>query len=111
MCTRGLAWSTATAMASVSLSSRPSMTAGGHGNTYSVRVPRDLPQRTFGECQTAFGRDHGATVLAMRTGEELLVSPAWDTPVPEGATLYYVASQRLDEARLGRSPHAERRGQ
>jgi Trk K+ transport system NAD-binding subunit len=87
------------------------MTAGGHGNTYSLRVPRDLPQRTFGECQTAFGRDHGATVLAMRTGEELLVSPAWDTPVPEGATLYYVASRRLDEARLGRSPHAERRGQ
>src|SRR3712207_6854309 len=28
------------------------MTAGGHGNTYSLRVPRGLPHRTFGECQT-----------------------------------------------------------
>ncbi len=87
------------------------MTAGGHGNTYSVRVPRGLPYRTFGECQTAFGRDHGATVLAVRTGEGLQVSPAWDTPVPEGATLYYVAGRRLDAGRLGRSPRAEQRGQ
>jgi voltage-gated potassium channel len=79
------------------------MTAGGHGNTYSVRVPRGgLPHRTFGDCQTAFGRDHGATVLAMRTDDGLLVSPSWDTPVPEGATLYYVAAHRLDPARLAR---------
>ena len=79
------------------------MTAGGHGNTYSVRVPRGgLAHRTFGDCQTAFGRDHGATVLALRTDDGLLVSPSWDTPVPEGATLYYVASRRLDPAQLAR---------
>ncbi|MGY1699793.1 ion channel [Geodermatophilus sp. SYSU D00766] len=78
------------------------MTAGGHGNTYSVRVPAGLPHRTFGECQTAFGRDHAATVLALRTGEGLQVSPSWDTPVPEGATLYYVAEHRLDPAGLVR---------
>ncbi|WP_448640307.1 ion channel [Geodermatophilus sp. URMC 63] len=76
------------------------MTAGGHGNTYSLRVPRGLPHRTFGECQTAFGRDHGATVLALRTEAGLQVSPRWDTPVPEGATLYYVAGERLDPALL-----------
>ncbi len=76
------------------------MTAGGHGNTYSVRVPRGLPHRTFGDCQTAFGRDHGATVLALRTDGGLLVSPSWDTPVPEGAVLYYVAGRRLDPAAL-----------
>ena len=76
------------------------MTAGGHGNTYSVRVPRGLPHRTFGDCQTAFGRDHGATVLALRTDGGLLVSPSWDTPVPEGAVLYYVAGRRLDPATL-----------
>ena len=76
------------------------MTAGGHGNTYSVRVPAGCPHGSFGDFQTAFGRDHGATVLAMRSGDGLLVSPAWDTPVPEGATLYYVAASRLDPARL-----------
>ncbi|MGY1829227.1 NAD-binding protein [Geodermatophilus sp. SYSU D01180] len=87
------------------------MTAGGHGNTYSLRVPAGAPPRAFGEWQTALGRDHGATVLAVRTADDLRVSPAWDTPVPEGATLYYVAAQRLDVTRLDRSPHAERGGQ
>ncbi|MGY1607754.1 MULTISPECIES: ion channel [unclassified Geodermatophilus] len=76
------------------------MTAGGHGNTYSVRVPAGLSHRAFGDWQTAFGRDHGATVLALRTTDGLVVSPSWDTPVPEGATLYYVAAHRLDPARL-----------
>jgi voltage-gated potassium channel len=76
------------------------MTAGGHGNTYSVRVPGGLPYATFGDCQTAFGRDHGATVLAVRTDGGLQVSPRWDTPVPEGATLYYVADARIDPALL-----------
>ncbi|MGY1688196.1 NAD-binding protein [Geodermatophilus sp. SYSU D00867] len=87
------------------------MTAGGHGNTYSLRVPAGARPRTFGEWQTALGRDHGATVLALRTAEDLRVSPAWDTPVPQGATLYYVAAQRLDVTRLDRSPHADRGGQ
>jgi voltage-gated potassium channel len=77
------------------------MTSGGHGNTYSTRVPEGFAQRTFGDCQTWFGRTFGATVLALRSdGGPLVVSPGWDTPVPEGATLYYVAGQRIDAARL-----------
>jgi hypothetical protein len=44
------------------------MTSGGHGNTYSTRLPGGFPHRTFGECQTWFGRTFGATVLALRTG-------------------------------------------
>jgi len=40
-------------------------------------------------------------VLALRSdGGSLVVSPGWDTPVPEGTTLYYVAGQRIDTARL-----------
>ncbi|TFV56250.1 ion transporter [Geodermatophilus sp. DF01-2] len=77
------------------------MTSGGHGNTYSTRLPAGFPHRTFGDCQTWFGRTFGATVLALRGGgEPLVVSPAWDTPVPEGATLYYVAGRRIEPARL-----------
>ena len=77
------------------------MTSGGHGNTYSARVPGDFAQRTFGDCQTWFGRTFGATVLALRTdGGPLVVSPTWDTAVPEGATLYYVAGRRIEPARL-----------
>ncbi|SNS42344.1 voltage-gated potassium channel [Geodermatophilus pulveris] len=75
------------------------MTSGGHGNTYSARVPTGFAQRTFGDCQTWFGRTFGATVIALRT-DRLVVSPGWDTPVPEGATLYYVASRRIEAARL-----------
>jgi voltage-gated potassium channel len=76
------------------------MTAGGHGNTYSVPVPAGCPHRSFGDFQTTFGREHGATVLAVRTADGLQVSPPWETPVPEGATLYYVAASRLDPTRL-----------
>ena len=77
------------------------MTSGGHGNTYSTRVPAGFPHRTFGECQTWFGRTFGATVLALRSdGGALVVSPGWDSPVAEGATLYYVAGQRIDAAAL-----------
>ena len=76
------------------------MTSGGHGNTYSVRVPAAFPHRSFGECQTHFGRTYGAIVLALRAGDGLVVSPPWETPVQEGTTLYYVAGQRIDDARL-----------
>ena len=75
------------------------MSSGGHGNTYSTRVPAGFGHSTFGECQTWFGRTHGATVLAVRDGDGLVVSPGWDRPVPAGATLYYVAAERLDVAR------------
>ena len=75
------------------------MTSGGHGNTYSMRVPAGFPHPTFGDCQTWFGRTHGATVLAVRDTSGLAVSPPWDRPVPEGTTLYYVAGERIDAQR------------
>ena len=78
------------------------MTSGGHGNTYSTRVPAGFPHATFGDCQTWFGRTFGATVLALRTEGGLEVSPSWDAPVPEGAMLYYVAGRRIEPAQLGR---------
>jgi voltage-gated potassium channel len=76
------------------------MSSGGHGNTYSVRIPGGFPHATFGDCQTWFGRTFGATVLAMRAGDGLVVSPPWDRPVPEGSTLYYVAAERIAPDRL-----------
>ena len=76
------------------------MSSGGHGNTYSLRVPPGFPYPTFGDCQTRFGRAFRATVLAVRTGEGLLVSPAWETPLLPGATLYYVAGERIEAHRL-----------
>ncbi|HEX2075852.1 MAG TPA: ion channel [Geodermatophilus sp.] len=76
------------------------MTSGGHGNTYSMRVPAGFPHRTVGDCQTWLGRTFGATLLAVRSDGGLTVSPGWDAPVTEGATVYYVAAQRIDTARL-----------
>jgi voltage-gated potassium channel len=76
------------------------MTSGGHGNTYSTRVPAGFPYATFGDCQTWFGRTFGATVLALRTEGRLVVSPGWDAPVTPGATLYYVAGRRIEPGRL-----------
>ena len=71
------------------------MSTGGHGNTYSLVVPAGFPHRTVGDAQTWLGRTHSATLLAVRTGRELAVSPPWDQPVAAGATLYYVASERI----------------
>jgi voltage-gated potassium channel len=76
------------------------MSSGGHGNTYSLRVPPGFAHATFGDCQTWFGRTHGATVLAVRDGDGLRVSPPWDRPVREGTTLYYVATERIDAQRM-----------
>src|SRR4051794_10068718 len=78
------------------------MSSGGHGNTYSMRVPAGFPHATFGDCQVHFGRTFGATVLAVRGAEGLVVSPPWQTPVPAGSTLYYVAERRIDDRRLAR---------
>jgi voltage-gated potassium channel len=74
------------------------MSSGGHGNTYSMPVPDGFPHATFGECQTWFGRTFGATVLALRAADGLVVSPPWETPVPRGSTLYYVAAERIEGA-------------
>ena len=76
------------------------MSAGGHGNTYSLKVPKSFPHTTFGDCQVHFGRALAATVVAVRTGEKLLVSPPWDQPVDAGAVLYYLARERIDPSRL-----------
>jgi voltage-gated potassium channel len=71
------------------------MSSGGHGNTYSLRLPAGHGFAAFGDCQVHLGRTFGATVLAVRSGDVLTVSPAWDTPMTEGTTLYYVARARI----------------
>jgi voltage-gated potassium channel len=76
------------------------MSSGGHGNTYSLPIPPGFRHATFGDCQTHFGRSFGATVLAVRDGDGLRVSPPWETPVSPGTTLYYVAAARIDVGRL-----------
>ena len=76
------------------------MTAGGHGNTYSLKVSRDFPHATFGDCQVRFGRAFAATLVAARKGERLVVSPPWDQPLDEDTVLYYLAAERIDASRL-----------
>jgi voltage-gated potassium channel len=76
------------------------MSAGGHGNTYSVALPPGYPYATFGDCQAHFGRTFRATLLALRTGDTLTMNPAWDAPIGPGATMYYIADQRIDSSRL-----------
>jgi voltage-gated potassium channel len=78
------------------------MSSGGHGNTYSLVVPAGFPHRTVGDAQSWLGRTFDATLLAVRAGGALTVSPPWSSPVEPGATLYYVASARIDPARLVR---------
>jgi voltage-gated potassium channel len=76
------------------------MTSGGTGNTYSLRLPRGFPHRTFGDCQVHFGRRYGATLLAVRDTSGLVISPDWDTPLDEAAVLYYLAGERIEQDRL-----------
>lgn len=82
------------------------MSGGGGGNTYSVRLPETLSGRTFGECQTHFGKAFGATVIAVGStpsgagAREVVVSPGWDAAVEPGSTLYYLADRRIDDAEL-----------
>ncbi|MDK3255796.1 potassium channel family protein [Blastococcus capsensis] len=71
------------------------MRSGGNGNTYSLTVPPGFPYATFGDCQTHFGREFRATALALRGADGPVLNPPWDTPVPVGATLYYVAEARI----------------
>ncbi|MCF6522141.1 ion channel [Streptomyces sp. JJ36] len=76
------------------------MSSAGRGNTYSVRLPESMAGRSFGACQTHFGREFGATVIAVRREDGMSVSPSWDTPLEPGTTLYYLAAGRIDGARL-----------
>lgn len=71
------------------------MSGGGHGNTYSMTLP-DGDSGTVGEIQTRFGEGFAATLLAVRSGGDLRVSPPWDADVDAGATLYYVAGERIE---------------
>jgi voltage-gated potassium channel len=76
------------------------MSVGGHGNTYSLTLPAGHGFAAFGDCQTHLGRRFGATVLAVRAGGALTVSPPWDTPLPEGTTIYYVGRARIAAGEL-----------
>ncbi|WP_410661767.1 ion channel [Amycolatopsis sp. lyj-112] len=75
------------------------MTAGGTG-TYSVTLPESLGRLSTEKCRMALGRTFGATVLASRTGEDLVVNPAWDAELSPGAVLYYVSPRRLTDAEI-----------
>jgi voltage-gated potassium channel len=70
------------------------MTPGGT-NTYSTRLPESLGPVLVHDCQTALGRRYAATLLAVRTGDDLLVSPDWRTELPAGAVVYYLSQRRL----------------
>ena len=83
------------------------MSSGGHGNTYSTTLPPGFPHGTFGACQTHFGRTFGATVIAVRDGDGLVISPQWDRAVDAGTTLYYVGSQRIADPSLGAASRAQ----
>lgn len=71
------------------------LSSQGHGSTSSLRLPVGHSFRTFGDCQVCSGDAFGATVLALRGPDGLTVSPAWDTPVPAGTTLYHVGRRRI----------------
>lgn len=70
-------------------------TAGGKG-TYSLTVPSGAATVDAGAWQSALGRSHSATILAVRTDDGIKVSPSWDLPVAPGARLFYIADERLD---------------
>lgn len=67
----------------------------GGADTHSVRLPKSLGPVPVDRCQTSLGRRCGATMLAARAGHTLLVNPSWETLLPAGSVLYYVASRRL----------------
>jgi Trk K+ transport system NAD-binding subunit len=81
------------------------MTHGG-ANTYSAPLPASLGPVRVGECQSRLGREHRATLLAARTDEGLLVNPAWETELPAGSVLYYVAPRRLGAEQIETSLRA-----
>ncbi|SFB62285.1 voltage-gated potassium channel [Amycolatopsis marina] len=81
------------------------MTHGG-ANTYSAPLPASIGPVRVGDCQARLGKEHGATLLAARTGEGLLVNPAWETELPVGSVLYYVAPHRLGTEQIETSLRA-----
>ncbi|MCX2968090.1 MULTISPECIES: ion channel [Streptomyces] len=79
------------------------------GNTYSTPLPARWAGQPFGACQTWFGRECGATVIAVRQHGRVEVAPAWDAPLEAGAVLYYLARRRLGDDVLagGRADRSE----
>lgn len=75
------------------------MTQGG-GNTYSLRLPAAIGDQDFGACQATLGQEFGATVLAVRSGDQLTVSPDWNTAIQPGSTIYYVNQRRLADQEI-----------
>ncbi|MFI7438392.1 NAD-binding protein [Nonomuraea indica] len=71
------------------------LTTHGGAGTHSVRLPASLGPVSVERCQTTLGRDYGATMLAARSGDALLVNPGWRSELPAGAVLYYIGSRRL----------------
>ncbi|MEV0271475.1 NAD-binding protein [Hamadaea sp. NPDC050747] len=70
------------------------------GNTYSIRLPHQLDQTSFGACQVILGQRHDAVLLAVETDGQLLISPSWHHQLTAGATLFYVGRRRLSPADL-----------
>jgi K+ transport systems, NAD-binding component len=78
------------------------MTHGG-ADTYSVQLPESLGQVLVDRCQTSLGRRYGATMIAARADDLLLVNPSWQTRLPVGARLYYVGSRRLTPEEIAKA--------
>ncbi|MEU4248442.1 hypothetical protein AB0F15_13640 [Amycolatopsis sp. NPDC026612] len=76
------------------------MTTGG-ASTYSVTLPESLGILRTERCRVALGRTFGATILAARTADGLVVNPGWDGELPAGSVLYYVGPRRLTDAEVG----------
>jgi voltage-gated potassium channel len=76
------------------------MSAGGHGNTYALTVPKGFPHATFGDLQVHVGRAFAATLIAVRTNDELVVTPPWHQPLDEGTVVYYLSRERIDFPRF-----------
>ncbi|MDQ1105723.1 NAD-binding protein [Nocardioides zeae] len=74
------------------------MTPGGP-STWSTVVPAGATA-TYGAWQQALGPARSTTLLAVAVDGDVRVSPAWDTPVPAGAVLYYVGPARIEPADL-----------
>ncbi|MFK0244113.1 ion channel [Amycolatopsis azurea] len=75
------------------------MTVGG-ANTYSVSLSESLGQLNTENCRIALGRAFGATVLAARAEDVLIVNPSWDSDLPAGSVIYYVGPRRLTNTEI-----------
>ncbi|MFC0039052.1 ion channel [Actinomadura rayongensis] len=75
----------------------------GGADTYSVRLPESLGAVPVEHCQTVLGRTYGATMLAARAGDVLLVNPSWQTDIPATSIIYYVGPRRLTPTELAKT--------